>query len=528
MRDFIKSKRFKVIGYILFTLFCAIVLTLSIRGLSGNPNVTELNRLAWKDNGPLELSPERGRYALTYAIVETHKLSLSPAIARFSAPDVGYLNGKYVSLFAPTVSFIVIPGYLLGKIFGFAQVGAFAVVALFALLNVFLIRAIVVRLGMRSLVGLIAGITFLFGTPAFAYAVTLYEHHISTFIILMSIYLLTRFNSILSLIAIWMLCGLSVSVDYPNFFMMLPIGVATLGRLVFVNQEASRLAFKISLPRVLTIFSIILPLAFFLWFNFASNGSPFLLSGAVDRSLEVKANGAPVLESTVVLQRLKEAGQPAIMPQGTLLNLFNPRDMMNGFYIHFLSPDRGTIMYAPVMLFGVAGLLLAIKRKVKYVSLFVAIIGFNVLLYSMWGDPYGGWSFGSRYLIPSYAILSIFVAYILTQIARYNLLLLLFFVVFTYSVGVNTLGAITSNRNPPQVEAQALVKVSGKDQPYTYIRNFNILNTDTSKAVVFETFAGNYITAWNYYMYLTSFIVIVSAFLIMSLKALSKGRRNEL
>src|SRR5207237_1298615 len=101
-----------------------------------------------------------------------------------------------------------------------------------------------------------------------------------------------------------------------------------------------------------------------------------------------------------------------------------------------------------------------------------------ILLYSMWDDPYGGWAFGSRYLIPTYAILSIFMALLLKRIAKYNILLLLFFAVFTYSVGINTLGAITSNRNPPQVEAVALERASGKAQPYTYIRNFNVLNQD--------------------------------------------------
>ena len=185
-------------------------------------------------------------------------------------------------------------------------------------------------------------------------------------------------------------------------------------------------------------------------------------------------------------------------------------------------------MFTPIMIFGIAGLCFAIKRGDKYVALMTAIIAFDVLLYSMWGDPYGGWSFGSRYLIPTYAILAIYLATILRRIAKYNLLLLFFFAVFSYSVGVNTLGAITSNRNPPQVETQALEKASGKDQPYTYIRNFNLLNIDTSKSIVFDSFAVNYVSAWGYYSYLTSFILIVSAFLIISLKTLVKGKKDAL
>lgn len=528
MKEWFTNKKVKYIAYILFTLFCATVLAFSVRGLPGNPSISDLNHLSWKDNGPLELSPERGRYALTYALAETHKFSFSPDLARFAAPDVGYLNGKYVSLFAPAVSFIVIPGYFLGKLFGIAQVGSFAVISLFALFNIFLIRAIVVRLGMHPLAGLIAGITFLFATPAFAYSVTLYQHHISTAIILLAIYLLIRYNSIWSLIGIWMLCSLSISVDYPNFFMMLPIGVVAFGRTVMVHKETFRFSLKISLLRVLAMLSLLVPLAFFFWFNYSSYGNPFQLSGTVERSIEVKADGSPYLESAVIKKRLKDKGQPQFIPQKSALGSFNSRLIMQGFYIHFFSPDRGLLMYAPVMLFGFAGLALALKRKMKYAGLLIAVIGFNILLYSMWDDPYGGWAFGSRYLIPTYAILSIFIAYLLTRFARYNLILLFFFAIYTYSVSVNTLGAITSNRNPPQVEAVSLAKETGQDEQYTYIRNMNELNANDSKSFVFKAVAKNYISAWNYYFYITSFIIIISAFLLMTLRTVTKGVRHAL
>ena len=48
------------LGNILLILFCAVILLFSVRGLAGNPTIADLNTLQWKDNGPLELSPERG------------------------------------------------------------------------------------------------------------------------------------------------------------------------------------------------------------------------------------------------------------------------------------------------------------------------------------------------------------------------------------------------------------------------------------------------------------------------------------
>ena len=207
LRKLIQLKYLKVLSNVLLILFCAVILAVTIRGNAGNPTPKELSTNVWKDNGPLELSPERGRFALLYAVVEQHSFSFTPDLAKFATPDVGFVNGKYVSLFAPTVSFIAVPGYVIGKYFGISQVGSFAIIALFALFNVFLIRAIAIKMGANPLAATIGALTFLFATPAFAYAVTLYQHHISTFIILMCIFLLLKYKSVWSLIVIWILCA---------------------------------------------------------------------------------------------------------------------------------------------------------------------------------------------------------------------------------------------------------------------------------------------------------------------------------
>lgn len=506
-----------------FVLFMVVVLALSIRGLAGNPTTKDLNTLAWKDQGPLELSPERGRFILLYSIVENHSFQFAVDLARVAAPDVSYIHGHYVSVFAPAVSFIVVPGYLIGKYFHISQVGSFAVIALFAVLNALLIRAISIRLGAHPIAGFLAAIAFVFGSPAFAYAVTLYQHHISTFLILLSIYLLIRFNSLFSLIIIWLLCAFSFTVDYPNAFMMLPIGIVGVLRMFSFEKIRGKRFLHLSLLRAISIVSVVLPMLFLFWFNALSYGNPFLLSGAVERAIEIKPNGSPLLELDVYKAQLKAAKQNLVIPQGSLLSLFRNRDIFNGFYIHFLSPDRGMIMYTPVMLLGIVGLVLALQKKQPYVGLLVGIIGFNVLLYSMWGDPYGGWAFGSRYLIPTYAILSLFLAQLLTYWQKKNLPLLIFLAILSYSVCVNTLGAITSSSNPPKIEADAIAASTHTDVAYTYLRNMQLLDKNISKSFVFQSVAQNYISAWNYYIALTIFIIVVSAFLVVIFRSYDKG-----
>jgi len=136
------------------------------------------------------------------------------------------------SLFAPAVSFLAAPGYALGKLLGASQVGAFTTIAVFALLNCYFIYQISRLLGANKASSLIAMLFFIFGTPSFSYAVTLYQHHISTFLILISLFLLIKYKTFLSLGFIWFFCALSISVDYPNLILMFPIGLFALGRIV--------------------------------------------------------------------------------------------------------------------------------------------------------------------------------------------------------------------------------------------------------------------------------------------------------
>jgi hypothetical protein len=524
----ILTKYKKVIANIFFVLFIAAVLLVSVRGLPGNPTPAQLNTATWVNNGPFELSPERGRFALLYSLVENHTFHLAPALAKFTAPDVGFWKGHFVSIFAPSISLLAIPGYIIGKHFGDSQFGAFAWMSIFALLNVLLIRAIAVRFGANPIAASIAGLAFLFGTPAYAYAVTIYEHHPSTFLMLLAFYLLIRFKSVLSLVVIWILYAFAFTVDYPNLIMMFPIALAAFFRSGVVEHVHKKVTVKISLPRVLAVLGVIIPLIMFLWINQMSYGSPFQISGTVARVIGVKNNGAPIFFSQALQQQLTKSGQQDnLPPPDSILTFFNPRNMLNGFYILLLSPDRGVIMYTPVVLFGAVGMYLAYKKRQKYIPVMLGVVGADLILYAMWGDPYGGWAFGARYLIPAYAVLSIYIALLLTYLGKNKLFILFFYVVLSYSVIVNSLGALTSNSNPPKIEADALSNQIHQPVSYTYMRNVNDLNGNVSKSFAFVAYASDYITAWQYYSYITLFILSVSAALIVYYQVTLRDKRRR-
>ena len=491
---------------IFYILFCATALFLSVGGIYGNPTKETINADVW-NKGPFEFA-QRARFAMTYSLVEEGRLDLSSPMAKFGLPDIGYNNGKYISLFAPGTSFITTPGYALGKNFGASQVGTYFVIALFALFNTALIRLISEKLGASSLAATIASLIFLFATPAFSYSVNLYQHHISLFLILFSIYLLATTESAAGLLVVWFLYGLAIFVDYPNALLMLPIIFYSTAKMTEKKFEESSLKIRLLFSKALTALGLVLPLLLLLWFNKNLLGSPFQLTGTVQDVVGVAQDGSPILhiETKDVEEQLKES-QLAI--NKSALGFFKTRNLINGLYTHLVSPDRGIIYFAPVVLFGFLGFSELRKKRNAEFSLLVSIVGVNLLLYSMWGDPWGGWSFGSRYLIPTYAMMSIFAALGIGAIRKKTFLAFLFGLVLVFSVAVNTLGAITASGNPPISEVKYLESQSGRVEKYTFERNWEFLFNRGSKSFVYNEFASKYMTAFEYYLFITGAIISV-------------------
>jgi hypothetical protein len=495
---------------IIFFSFCFIILLFMVKGIPGNPTSEELNSSEWRgENGPFETSNDHARFALIYSAIEDKSLQFSLPLADFSTPDLAInSDGKYVSLFAPGVSFLAMPGYLLGKYFGHSQTGAFLTIIFFALLNIILLRAIAIKLGANPIAASLGAFVFIFATPAFAYATTIYQHHISTFIILFSLYLLLCKNSWRSLAVIWFMFAFSVVVDNPNLFLMLPIALFSLGRIILIKKSKDGININLKLVGILAISAAIIPTVLFLSFNKMSNGSPFQIAGTLERVISIDEKASD-FEKILARAQEDEGGR-----SGVPFDFFHPRNLMNGFYIHFFSPDRGIIRYAPIVLFGILGLMFLYRKNYSAANVIIATIGFNILLYSMWGDPQGGWAFGSRYLIPSYALLSLGIALALTKLKKNYIFLAVFMVVFFYSARINTLGAVTTSANPPQIGISELEKTTGIEEKYTEERNWEYLQDHGSRSYVYQTFLKNKISAEKYFYIIL--IIIILGFLSMA------------
>ena len=74
-------------------------------------------------------------------------------------------------------------------------------------------------------------------------------------------------------------------------------------------------------------------------------------------------------------------------------------------------------------------------------------------------------------------------------------------------MSVNTLGAITTNRNPPQIEVLGLEKITGIEEKYTYERNWDYLMAGRSKSYVYETYFESFMAVPIYYWMIVSIIL---------------------
>lgn len=460
-------------------------------------------------------------------MVENKSLEFSIPLARFTAPDLGYSKGKYVSIFAPGVSFSVIPGYIIGKMFGLSQVGTFAMTSLFALLNFWLIKNIATRVGAHPIAAIIAGLTFLFATPAFPYAVSLYQHHISTFMILLAVYTIMRSQSLWAIAFVWFLIAASVPIDNPNIIFMIPIAIYSLLQFFIVKKNVKGWEINMRLLGVFTFIAGVIPIVLFMWFNLASHGDPLRFSGTLPSVKAIDAAGKPAVPEQVTKTENRERYLNPETQQKPASGFFKTRNILNGFYVHFVSRDRGILYYTPIMLIAFLGLFAHDKKYNSYKALLVGIIGFNILLYSLWGDPWGGWAFASRYLIPSYAVLSIFLAIFMTKYIRRFIVLAPLLILFAYSVSVNTLGAITTNRLPPEGEAKALSLVSGRVEKFSYDRNIEMLQANKSKSYIYQAYINKYMSAWEYYVLLVSTIVGFSSIFFVYLYLSQRRGKNH-
>lgn len=475
----------------------SVVLVSTIRGIPGNPTPGYIYENLRSKATAFEVSPERGRYALLYSIIENGSYEFTQELAEMAVPDLAIVNGKYVSLFAPGVSFIAIPFYILGKSVQLAQVGAFSTSAFFAFLNILVITAICYKLTKNFFAGLLAGITFLFGTVAWSYAVTLYQHHITTFFLLTVLWLLIGKRNVIKNILIGVVIGLSIFVEYPNAIFFVPLLGLLLFRHVDIKPHEKNLKVTFFYSILFAGVGFVIGMIPFFYYNQVAYNNPLQLSGTLQ--------GVRTLEAT---ESASIQTQKASYNKKTALGFFRYERIPQGLDVILTSKDRGLLFYSPIVFLGFAGVLTLWKRKKDITLTIVGVIIIFLGLYSMWGDPWGGWAFGPRYLIPLTAFLAILLSESIHFHGKKLWFGIMFFILLTYSVIVNLIGVLTTHQIPPSVEQDAKLLPN-----LQYLHNFDLFYQGITDSFVYNTYLRNVMTLQTFGIILNSTIVLLAIIL---------------
>lgn len=466
---------------ILVTVF---LLAVTIKGNVGSPISFQKERDS-RVTGPFESTNSSSRYALIQAMVDNNTYFFTDELAKFSAPDITYYNGKYFSIFTPGVSFLGIPFYMFGKYIGFPQLTTYVMNLLFLLANFFLIIKIAKKFGATTIEGLFGAFIFIFATNSLAYALTLTQHQLSTTLILLG--LLNAFaakRTFFNNIFLGALFGIGLLVDIPNLFAFLPIIIYVF----FKHFTIAKLDTKYNLKMQVCIFGFLVGILPFLFlfgqYNHALTGSYTKLGQTIGRS-DYPHNS----------KKQKTDDQVAAKEPAHALPL-DTRGQLHSMYILFTSDERGVIYYSPVIIAGLLGLLLIYRKseKASYALLALATVSMIAVLYSMHGDPWGGWSYGSRYMIPVCAILAAGLGILVRKYKKNIPFLLVFTALLLYSLYVSILGAITTNAIPPKVEALSFKPA----MPYTYLYNQQFAAKDISSSLVYNLFLESYFSVNNF------------------------------
>lgn len=490
------------IAVILLLCLSVVMYIATIRGKPGNPQASDVRKME-VSGSPFESSHERAPYAQLLSMVNYQRFDLTRELADMGAPDVGYEKGKFFSFFPVGISALILPLYFLGSLIGYAQLFAYSTIAIFAVFNILLIFYISNKVFKLPTWGaILAALLYAFATTSWSYSITIYQHAISTFFLLTCFYSAWKVkegigSSFFWSVIVWGSYALSIFIDYPNGLILLPVMAyfALSGVRFESNAEGYRISYKWTI--ILASFIFIAVMGLHGYYNSRVHGGALKLSNVFARYERDKFD--------LLLKRINDEENIGLGRDKLKLNkTFQENAMPKGVMTLLVADDKGLFFFSPILLLAILGFI-SLFKFYKYESwplFFVFMI--NLIMYASFGDPWGGWAYGPRYLIPSMSILGIAAAVGIVKYYKYLWLKIVSFVLIVYSAGIALLGAVTTNVVPPKIEA-----VPEHLPYYNFALNYNFIKGGKSGSFIFNQYLHSYITAAQYYVILLTILIAV-------------------
>lgn len=508
---------------------------LTLRGAPGNPTADQFKGNLDQATNAFELSPERGRYVHVANMAESGVYNLSRTWADIAVPDVGIsTDGKYSSFFAPGVSYFTLPFYLFGARYGLGQVAAFAAESLVSIVTLVFIFLIGTRIfALPRWAAFFAVLTYGFASTSWGYAITLYQNAFTAMFIVTAFYAAWRFAqndsrySWLYAAYIWLAYALAIFVDYPNAVLMLPVMVYLAASTFNVEKVREGIAVSVrwSAIAAFVVFAFVTGLHF--WHNATYYGGWSRLAGELRGYTPNTADtdtSTPAIIAASSTAAMVTATSTVHVKEKTAVGFFHERAVPNGLFVLLFGDERGLFFFSPIFFFSILGIIHVLRNRKEgdgtaYVVP-IALIVVNIFLYSSWGDPWGGWAYGPRYLVASMPWLALFVGMALANGKFLALRKILAFILFLFSSAIALLGALTSNAVPPKSEAILL-----PIKTYNFLHGIPFLRDSRSSSFVYKTYVSVHsnLSLAGYLILICATLAIIAAVTLF----LSRDSRHE-
>ena len=336
---------------------------------------------------PHFMSPaEFSRWIFAAAVVDFHTIEVTPVVRAtgMKVDDLSSVNGRLYSNKAPGAALVALPGYLVARAIAgppgprtvrFA-INAMRLVAstLPTLLLAWWVAAVLGRSGISEPRVTTAVVALLFGTPLFAYGITLFGHALSAFALFGAWALLFVHRSRWSDAGAGALIGLAVITEFP---MAVPAAVILLCAIPVLRLKGIARVLAGGAP-----FAILLAL-----YTRTAFGSWFSLSYRYEEAPHLRALAAS--------------------------GLFGIRAPSLEYLTGILAdPSKGIFVLSPVLLLAFAGIGPA-RRAFSLPGFVALVLAPLAVLVTMSGYPFwfGGWTVGVRYLVAAFPFLAVLLAF---------------------------------------------------------------------------------------------------------------------
>jgi hypothetical protein len=181
-----------------------------------------------------------------------------------------------------------------------------------------------------------------------------------------------------------------------------------------------------------------------------------------------------------------------------------------------VAPDKGLFIFSPIFIIAIIGIFIELKKHRTEATWLLILIITNLVLYSSFNDPWGGWAFGPRYMVPAMAWLSLFVGSAASRFSRNMLWKMVVWALFVVSLAFSLAGTLTTNLLPPKVEAVYL------KMDYGLVVNLKSLLTNKTFSLAYNSYGQTQFTLLHYYFAIVGVVAAFGLILIVICPYLEK------